>query len=1109
MSGLRLPSTPRASLSASGGSALPTPSSRRKSGVPRPPSSLAHNGELSALRQAISAHDPASYAASPGAFDDPDSPFAVGIALGGHPAHEGSSGSERATRQPVLPGVRTGPVQPRAAVPSRPTTPSTPSYARARTPTGFGSSTSRFTRPTSRQSGGGGDELTVGREVAFEIAGDKMEGTLRFVGEVEGKSGQWGGVELDAAFAGRGKNDGSVAGVQYFACPPQCGLFLPLAKVTAKPRPSMPPPLTAGSRASRMAGMSAKDLASRRSSLAPSSTTTTSATPATRTRSPTKPRTSLSPTKPRTSMSPTKRLSASTSAAPSTLTTPKPTRLSRPSIGGAVGSTPTTMRKSLGATPRASLGGSIKRPPSSLRTHSAAPDVPPIPSAYGLARSVTPSSQSGRVTPSTPGAMMRRRTSLAQSDLGSSIRPSTPSLRSSSRQSFASSVSRQSHRSTTSTTADPDELDDLRRELAEAQQREGEIRQLLEGSERLGREVEDRLGEKNRRIADLEERLAVLEKERERAREDEDARLAAAAAQGGEEGDRAARVRELEKRVEEQQAAIEAHKAAHDKLKREDKHRTAAKEAEVESLRERLERSAKDHDEERADLSNQVDKLRSAGQALCETYEEKIAEIELARLEAVELAETLQAQLEGAGDGARAASSSREDSPSASRHHLSASVSAAQAIDAENTRAELDHLRDKVATLEEQLEDARMQLEQEFADAKSRRTKVGEAEQRLKGEIASLKEAVDRSAKAESRLAARIDELQAALHESQATLEAERSELEGLRHDASGDATASIADDLKRVHNELSATKADLERTQRDAAQHTGLVGELRTDLRNAEKEIERLQKLAPPSPSSNVGARSSSSSSSSPEDPSATREQIVGLKSIIETLTEENKQLVDRNKAIEGETAGLKDSQRALEMTVENLMAQLDSGSATATAAPGSPSSSLAADSSLRRELEELRGQLKEVQRKSDLEIKALTQEVTELESLVESKIYHEDELESELEKYKALADAVKAGPASSNGHAKQPSVVLDAGEVGECEMCGEKGHDLDSCPDFAASSPTRTSFSSNSLADLGAETKPASKPSASSTNAADYCDDCEEYGHALEDCPLASEIF
>lgn len=66
------------------------------------------------------------------------------------------------------------------------------------------------------------------------------------------------------------------------------------------------------------------------------------------------------------------------------------------------------------------------------------------------------------------------------------------------------------------------------------------------------------------------------------------------------------------------------------------------------------------------------------------------------------------------------------------------------------------------------------------------------------------------------------------------------------------------------------------------------------------------------------------------------------------------------------------------------SLMTQLDAGSASATATPGSPSSAGAVDSSLRRELEELRGQLKEVQRKSDLEIKALTQEVRALSLLL-----------------------------------------------------------------------------------------------------------------------------
>ncbi|GAA5914168.1 hypothetical protein JCM6882_004944 [Rhodosporidiobolus microsporus] len=1098
MSGLRPPSTPRASL-------LPTPggtpgTARRKSAIARPPSAQAFAAnEMSSLRQAISANDPSSYS-SPASDAGDDSPYAVGIALGGH-LHEGSSGSNGgATRQAVLPGAsRTGSAAgarptgsargvSRPSTPSGPHTPKTPTYARSRTPTGFGSSTNRFAGPLPLSKPDEPAQLAVGSEVTFEVAGEKMEGVLRFLGEIEGKAGSWGGVELDSTYAGKGKNDGSVAGVQYFACPPACGLFLAMSKITAKPKPkSSNPPLTAGSRAAKYAGMNAKDLASRRLS-ASTATPSSKATP----------RRSLSPTKPRTSLSPTKRLSTSTS----TLTTPKPTtRLARPSLGGASLSTPTTARKSLGgpsATPRASMGGaaSIKRPASSLRQHASAPDVPPIPSAYGLARSVTPSSMSGRITPSTPGAMMKnRRTSLAQSET-SSARPTTPSVRSYSRQSFASSVSRQSHRSTASTSHDADDFAELRTELEEAKQREADIRQLLEGSERLGREMEDRLTEKNEQVKAAEERVALLEQERERVKADEEKRLA------GVQGDEAdldrerARTRELEARLAETEKALDAQWAATDKLRLEEKHKSAAKEAEVEKLRERL--SAQE--DERADLNTQVDKLRTAGQALCETYEEKIAEIELARLEAVELAETLQLQLDG--QPAPPSSASRSNSPTLSRSLSSSHASAAEAIDAENTRAELEHLRSKVSTLEEQLEDARMALEQEVTDAKKRRTRAGEVEALLKGEIKSLKEALDRSAKAEQRSAARLQELQEALHESQATLEAERSELEGLRHDASGDATASLADDLKRVHKELASTRSQLEAAERDA----GLVSELREDLRNAEKEIERLQKLS--TPPELGGRRVSTGSVGGKDEATATRDQIVGLKTIITTLTEENQQLVEKNKELEGKTEELSDSQKALEATVENLMTQLDAPSSPS--ADRSPSSK--GDVSLRRELEQLKIELKEVQRKSEREIKALNQEVTELESLVESKIYREDELETELERYKSLA--------SSNGHhTSSPSSApylngngngsankaLDAGSEtdgeageGECEMCGRTGHDLDACPEFSGS-PTKSAAS-----------RRGSLPPATDANgAAEYCDDCEEYGHSLENCPLAAEIF
>lgn len=50
----------------------------------------------------------------------------------------------------------------------------------------------------------------VGDNVRIESLG--YEGTLRYVGEIDGKPGLWAGVELGGGFAGKGKNDGSVSG---------------------------------------------------------------------------------------------------------------------------------------------------------------------------------------------------------------------------------------------------------------------------------------------------------------------------------------------------------------------------------------------------------------------------------------------------------------------------------------------------------------------------------------------------------------------------------------------------------------------------------------------------------------------------------------------------------------------------------------------------------------------------------------------------------------------------------------------------------------------------------------------------------------------------------
>ncbi|KAG7510608.1 hypothetical protein JOB18_026502 [Solea senegalensis] len=60
------------------------------------------------------------------------------------------------------------------------------------------------------------------------IAGQKV-GTLRFCGSTDFSAGLWAGVELDKP---EGKNNGSVAGVQYFTCRIKHGIFAPLSKIS-------------------------------------------------------------------------------------------------------------------------------------------------------------------------------------------------------------------------------------------------------------------------------------------------------------------------------------------------------------------------------------------------------------------------------------------------------------------------------------------------------------------------------------------------------------------------------------------------------------------------------------------------------------------------------------------------------------------------------------------------------------------------------------------------------------------------------------------------------------------------------------------------------------
>lgn len=59
-------------------------------------------------------------------------------------------------------------------------------------------------------------------------------GIIRFIGETKFAPGKWIGVQLTSP---DGKNDGTVAGVRYFACPNNCGVFVKPQRLTKAPMP--------------------------------------------------------------------------------------------------------------------------------------------------------------------------------------------------------------------------------------------------------------------------------------------------------------------------------------------------------------------------------------------------------------------------------------------------------------------------------------------------------------------------------------------------------------------------------------------------------------------------------------------------------------------------------------------------------------------------------------------------------------------------------------------------------------------------------------------------------------------------------------------------------
>jgi CAP-Gly domain-containing linker protein 1 len=167
------------------------------------------------------------------------------------------------------------------------------------------------------------------------------------------------------------------------------------------------------------------------------------------------------------------------------------------------------------------------------------------------------------------------------------------------------------------------------------------------------------------------------------------------------------------------------------------------------------------------------------------------------------------------------------------------------------------------------------------------------------------------------------------------------------------------------------------------------------------------------------------------------------------------------------------------------------------------------------------------------------LTKEISELEALLETKIYREDELERELETLRRrssktarktskssleLDPVPEDRPASSfaNGtgsatstatampkdgaHSRSNSLITSESDV--CEICERPGHDIFSCDLLKESSSPTLMMSRIVPEDATAVLSPV-KPEPSRITERLYCEDCDSEGHTSNECPYALDVF
>jgi CAP-Gly domain-containing linker protein 1 len=231
-------------------------------------------------------------------------------------------------------------------------------------------------------------------------------------------------------------------------------------------------------------------------------------------------------------------------------------------------------------------------------------------------------------------------------------------------------------------------------------------------------------------------------------------------------------------------------------------------------------------------------------------------------------------------------------------------------------------------------------------------------------------------------------------------------------------------------------------------------------------------------------------------------RDQVSGLKHMVQELQKENstygskiRSLENENKVLTNETEDLKGAIRTLESAVDESIEREERMLEEEKNLGDDPASMDRLLRETRLELDQVRKKLSDTEKKNSRTIAELNKEVGDLESLVEAKIYREDDLEREVEKLKDKVQRLQSKSSKSGGerdtlksstrgsHTRSSTVTQQtvtqedtSGLV--CEICEQHGHDIFSCPLL----------------------KDDENAGAQNTDGDLYCIDCESPGHTCK---------